>query len=77
MTDQHRAPRYSRPIPASRLERVTTPQPRHRPLGRRIVGAIVATVQAERDEPAFLAGGVMGLLLAAAFVASLVVTTAP
>ena len=49
----------------------------HRPLGRRIVGAIVATVQAERDEPAFLAGGVMGLLLAAAFVASLVVTTAP
>ena len=64
------APRYSRPVPASTLPRVTSPQPRHRPLFRRMRGAIAELVQREREDFALRIGMGLGGLFALLFVAA-------
>lgn len=60
MTYQTPAPRYSRPIPASKLPPVDTLLPRHRPLLDQVVQALLLAIQRERDDRMLRIGAGLG-----------------
>lgn len=71
MPYQTPAPRYSRPIPASKLPPVDTFLPLHRPLRDQAVQAFRVLVRRERDDRMLRIGAALGILAALAVTAAL------